>query len=95
MPRIIRLDLSAPQKAELQHIRDHASKPYLRERAAALLKVASGQTITEVAAEGLLKPRKHETVRAWLTRYQQQGLDGLGIHSGRGRKSAFSPSQDQ
>lgn len=92
MPRTIQLELSEAQRAELQHMRDHAAKPYLRERAAALLKVASGQTITQVAAAGLLKRRKHETVRDWLTRYQHQGLEGLGIHGGRGRKSAFSPS---
>lgn len=92
MPSIIRLSLSCDQRAELQATLNYADKPYLRERAAALLKIADGQTVTQVAARGLLKSRQHETVRSWLRRYQQQGLAGLSIQSGRGRKAAFSPS---
>jgi transposase len=53
--------------------------------------VAHGQTITAVAAQGLLKSRKHETLRTWLDRYLEQGLAGLKIKSGRGRKAAFFP----
>lgn len=92
MPKTIRISLTISQKADLEQVRDHALKPYLRERAAAILKVAAGATITQVAASGLLKGRKHETVRDWLTRYQEQGVAGLTLRAGRGRKSAFSPS---
>lgn len=91
MPRIIRLELNESQKQELRTTRDHAQAAYLRERAAAILKIAEGQTITEIAATGLLKTRQHETVRAWVTRYLQEGLTGLKIKSGRGRKAAFFP----
>jgi hypothetical protein len=95
MPRIIRIELSAKQKHELRQCRDHAPEPYLRERAAAILKVAAGQTITEVAAHGLLKSRKHETLREWLKRYLEQGIMGLRIKTGRGRKAAFFPSNTE
>ena len=95
MPRIIRIELSEAQKQELQNMRDHAQEAYMRERAAALLKVAAGQTITEVAERGLLKTRKHETLRQWQKRYLEEGLNGLKIKAGRGRKAAFSPKKPE
>jgi transposase len=67
----------------------------LRERAASILKVAAGQTITEVAEQGLLKRRKHETLRDWLKRYLDEGLEGLRIKAGRGRKAVFSPQKPE
>jgi transposase len=87
----LRLDLTADQRAELEHMRDHHPRPYLRERAAALLKIADGMSGTYVAAHGLLRYRKQETLYAWVHRYQAHGLPGLFIRTGRGRKPAFSP----
>jgi transposase len=46
----------------------------------------------QVALSGLLKPRDPDTVYSWIRRYQAEGLDGLLIKPGRGRKPAFSPS---
>lgn len=87
-----RLNLTTEQQSELEQLRNTAAKPYLRERAAALLKIASGQTPAHVAAAGLLQTRDPDTVYAWLNRYQATGLAGLTIREGRGRKPAFSPS---
>ena len=36
------LNLDADQRSQLERIRDHDQRPYLREKAAALLKVADG-----------------------------------------------------
>ena len=91
MPGKVRLNLSEEQRAELVDLRDHHPKPYLRERAAALLKVAGGWSGQKTAQEGLLKPRYRETVTEWVHRYQAEGLQGLLIRKGRGRKPAFSP----
>ncbi len=85
------LPLSAQQRDELLRLRDHHPKPYVRERAAALLKVADGHCVRHVAAHGLLRPRAEETVAAWVRRYREQGAAGLGVRPGRGRKPAFSP----
>jgi Helix-turn-helix domain len=85
------LALTETEEQELSHLRDHAPKPYLRERAAALLKVADGQSAASVARHGLLRPRKPDTIYAWLDRLLIDGIDGLTIQSGRGRKPAFSP----
>lgn len=86
------LALTRPQQHALEQLRDHGPKPYLRERAAALLKVAAGQSAAAVARQGLLRPRRRESVYSWLDRYQALGLAGLYIRPGRGRKPAFSPS---
>jgi transposase len=85
------VDLSAEQQRELEEVRDHHAKPYMRVKAAAILKVAAGQSRRQVAQHGLLKPVVEETVSHWLKRYQEQGLAGLRVQSGRGRKPAFSP----
>ncbi len=77
--------------AELIELRDHAVKPYLRERAAALIKIAEGASAHWVARHGLLKERDPDSLYSWLNRYQAQGIDGLVIRDGRGRKAAYEP----
>jgi hypothetical protein len=86
------LVLSDTQRSELLWTRDHATKSYLRERAAALLKIAQGTPGAWVARDGLLRPREPMTVYDWMNRYEARGMPGLTIRPGRGRKPAFSPS---
>jgi Helix-turn-helix domain len=71
------LVLTPAQYAELVWTRDHDRRAYLRERAAALLKVAAGQTAHHVARHGLHKPRDPDTLYRWLDVYAQDGLAGL------------------
>lgn len=91
MPKALTLDLSDEERDQLEQARDHHEKPYVRERATALLKIADGQSGREVAREGLLKERKPDTVYDWFHRYKEEGFEGLFIREGRGRKPAFSP----
>ena len=86
-----RLILTPAQRAELVALRDTAPKPHVRERAAALLKVADGRSAVSVARTGLLRPRKPATVWRWIRRYLAEGIAGLDDRPGRGRKPAFSP----
>jgi Winged helix-turn helix len=74
------LALSAAQRQELVHHRDHDPRPYVRERCAALLKVADGQAPHAIARAGLLRPRDPDTVYAWLDHYQAGGLAGVLAH---------------
>jgi transposase len=74
-PRNLTLEEAA--RITLEEMRDHHPTAYMRERAA--------------ARNGWLRRRHWETVASWLDRYQQQGLAGLSIEAGRGRKPAFSP----
>lgn len=92
MPVPYQLRLSEAQRNDLRQTRDHAAKPYLRERAAVLLKIANGCTLQEAARSAGLKPHHPDTICAWVHRYEHGGLEGLDIHAGRGRKPAFSPS---
>ena len=92
MPKPLTLTLSSSQRQELEHARDHHERPYVRERAAALLKIAQGLTAHQVALHGLLKTRDPDTVYGWLRRYLAEGMPGLLVRAGRGRKPAFSPS---
>ena len=89
MPRT--LSLTASEQHGLERLRATSSQPYLRERAAALLQIAQGAAPYQVARHGLLQPRDPDTVYAWLDRYLAEGIAGLTIRPGRGRKPAFSP----
>ena len=86
------LTLMPEERTALQRRRDTAPKPHERERAAALLKIADGVPVPQVAQEGLLRRRKRTTVYGWVRRFRQEGLAALSIRQGRGRKPAFSPS---
>lgn len=92
MAKPLQVELTESERMELEQLRDHSPKAYLRERAAAILKLAEGLSGREVAHHGLLKRRKHQTVCGWVQRYRDEGVEGLIIRQGRGRKAAFSPS---
>lgn len=93
MPKVYRISLTDEQQAELETARRLHPKPYVRERAAAILKVAAGWSLRQTAYVGLLKRHAPETIKEWCERYLAEGMSGLNIRSGRGRKPAFSPSK--
>ena len=72
--------VSWTQRRELEQARDHDSRPYVRERCAAVLKIAEGTSAHAVARHGLLKPRDPDTVSAWLAHYLTDGLAGVTGH---------------
>jgi hypothetical protein len=55
------LELSVHQRQTLKDHRDHDPRPYVRERCAAMLKIAEGKAPHWVARHGLLKPRDPDT----------------------------------
>ena len=68
MPMPLVLELTPEQEQELEHMRDTHALPYVRERAAALLKIHGGRSGRDVALHGLLKPRLPDTVYDWFKR---------------------------
>jgi hypothetical protein len=46
----------------------------MRERCAALLKIADGHSPHAVARSGLLKPRHPDTIYTWLNWYERLGI---------------------
>jgi transposase len=91
MPTPLQINLTIAEREELEMMRDTHPKAYLRERAAAILKIADGRSGLQVSQEGLLKPRDPDTIYRWVHRYQQDGIAGLKIRSGRGRKPVYFP----
>ena len=77
MPRRRTLTLTDSQRQELIDHRDHDPRPYVRERCAALLKIADGHAPHAVARHGLLKPRDPDTVYSWLNMYEHLGVQGI------------------
>ena len=71
------LALSDEQRWALLECRDHDRRPYVRERCAAMLKIADGQSAHHVALNGLLRRRDPDTMYGWLAIYQSLGLAGL------------------
>ena len=62
MPLARTITLTAAERLTLAQARDHHPLPYARERAAAILKVAAGDSVRRVATAGLLRPRRPETI---------------------------------
>jgi hypothetical protein len=80
------LALSDDERADLLSHRDHDPKPYVRERCAALLKIADGHSPYAVAHAGLLRHRDPDTVYAWLAYYRDEGLPGVLAHQHGGHR---------
>jgi hypothetical protein len=90
MPKRRYLVLNASQRSELGRLLQRDPRPYMRERAAALLQIADGRAPCWVAQHGLLRTRKPDTVMSWLNAYQAWGAPAL-VQQPR-RKRAFCPS---
>jgi hypothetical protein len=92
MPRQRTLPLTPEARAELEDARDHDPKAYIRMRARALLLVADGKSACWVARQGLERPMSPDRVYYWLNCYEAEGIAGLTVHKGRGRKPAYFPA---
>ena len=75
-----RIRLTEEQHQELVRLRDHDPRPYVRERCAALLKIADGLAPHAVATRGLLRHRRPDTVYGWLGHDTAEGRAGVVTH---------------
>lgn len=89
MPKLLTLEFTPEQRTTLEEARDHHPRFYVRERAAALLKLADGTRVTRIVTVGLLRPRDRRSFYRWYHAYREGGISGLLIREGRGRKPAF------
>src|ERR1051325_9656003 len=80
------LRVKTREQRELEDYRDHDTRPYVRERCGALLKIAQGETPHAVARQGLLKPRDPDTLYGWLQVYEEEGVAGLVTHQHGGER---------
>ena len=91
MAKPLTITLTGEQRRELELARAYHERPYVRERASAILKIANGMPARQVALRGLMKPRDPDTVYAWVHSYREDGVKGLLVKRGRGRKPKGSP----
>lgn len=74
------LELTKKERDALVACRDHDPHPQMRERCAALLKIADGMSPHAVALGGLLRRRDPDSVYSWMGYYQGGGLGELRAH---------------
>lgn len=83
------IKLSALEVETLEEGLKHHAKSFYRMRCQALLLSQRNYKVTDIAT--LLQVRSH-TVRLWMSNWEANGLAGLQISAGRGRKAAISVS---
>jgi len=91
MPVPLEVRLGPAQVAELERLRDRAAKPHLRERAGAVLKVASGWSLRRVAREGLARPRQPGDGVRLGAPLPGRGAGGAGDPPGAGPQARVFP----
>ena len=89
------LPLTNEQKEELAAVAKRHAKPYMREKASALLLVNRGIPAFVVGRDYLIPRRDADTLYSWMDLYEEGGVKALIIKPGRGRKPAFSPSANK
>lgn len=92
MPKRYTIELTEQEKQKLESWIKSPPRPYLRERARAILQVSQGKTI-EATARGLRVRVHRNAVSGWVKRFLADRLAGLKIQAGRGRKAIFSPTR--
>ena len=90
----LKIRLAGRHRKQLERLAGTAEKPQLRERAAAILKVASGQSVRQVAETGLLTRRHPSTVYGWIEQYFSHGIHVWEKKRQRRRKISNQQQQD-
>lgn len=77
------MEFSDEQRCELLQAAKHASQGYLRVKALVLWNVANGRSQSEAARFANVT---RMSINQWIKRYMAEGIDGLLVKEGRGRK---------
>lgn len=78
--------------SKLYEIAKKEQKVRLKRRITAIAMIAEGKLSREEIARQL--KTDSDRIRVWLTRYNEQGLDGMKEKSGRGRKPTMTQRQE-
>lgn len=84
------LDVSPEDVSRLHQTMHHAPKAHVRRKATALWNLAQGRSPREVAA---FLDVSLVSLRAWLKRFQAEGVEGFAIKAGRGRPARANGSE--
>lgn len=86
------IELEEESRKKLEYEYSHHAKHYFRQRCHALLLSDKGVKVPDISS--LLGVRTR-TIYEWMNRWESQGLEGLLISSGRGRKPLLSISASE
>lgn len=78
------MQITREQRQELEKAARCGLPAYVRPKALALLNLADGRSVTDMARIFRVSRR---SVYSWQARYGREGLPGLSVHPGRGRKA--------
>jgi len=84
--------LSSEQRDELESQLRHGSSHCFRMRCQVVLLKSEGRDSKDV---GAITGMCAATVNTWLSRYKDEGINGLCTKPGRGRKPMLSPQEDK
>lgn len=84
------MQLSETQRKELIYACKHSHPAYVRVRALALLNLADGLSQAQVAQ---IFQVSRQSVGRWKQIFQIEGIVGLSVHPGRGRKSKVNEEE--
>lgn len=91
MPKVTIVTLSADERAALEKASKYGTTPSFRLRCQAILLKTEKRASLAVAQQlGCCEM----SVNDWLKRYQQQGLAGLRVQKGRGRRAILQADTD-
>lgn len=90
MPKSPHIELSDDERSQLERWVKNPPRPYLRQRAWAILLLAARKPAYKVAEDRRVRVHRG-TVAEWIRRFQAERVDGLRIRPGRGRKPVFAP----
>jgi transposase len=85
------ITLSSSEKELLEYSQKNGDKHYFRTICYSLLQSSEGKKVSEIA---LLVKMREETIRRWYDKWEREGISGLKISAGRGRKSRLSISDE-
>ena len=96
MGRVLRIELTAEQRSELQHNYRTGSSYAFRQRCRMILLKAEGQKTKQICE--LVEIQSQNQVNSWIKRYRdgytQQGVGVLHNAPGQGRKPVFDAVAD-
>jgi len=81
------MDITPVQRDELERTSRKAKKPYMRIKALVLLNIADGLRVTQTAKVFRVS---RQTIHEWMNRYEEEGIAGLYVRLGRGRKATVN-----
>ncbi len=91
MGRVIKIELSDDQRKELEKGYRNGKSHAFRIRCQMVLLKSEGRSSEEIADFlGFCQ----QAVNLWLNRYKTEGISGLSVRAGRGRRSILSKTED-